>query len=65
MVTRGLLKKENGEGVWFKKDLGPYIDWYKSSPSAYLFALRRRSSVIGVSLLKDEPFTVVIPWEFM
>ena len=65
MVTRGLLKKENGVGVWFKKDLGPYIDWYITSPSGYSYALRRRSSAIGATLLEDEPFTVIIPWEFM
>ena len=61
MVTRGLLKKENGEGVWFKKDLGPYIDWY----SGYFYALTRREPIVEATLLEDEPFTVVIPWEFM
>ena len=65
MVTRGLLKKENGEGVWFKNDLGPYIDWYKSSPGGYFCALTRREPIMEDILLEDEPFTVVIPWEFM
>lgn len=65
MVTRGLLKKENGEGVWFKKDLGPYIDWYGSNPGGYFCALTRREPIMEAILLEDVPFTVVIPWEFM